>query len=189
MIDGREQMTRAGRFLYLDRAQAKIISDESAEDGSWARIIARHDGYHSIGVIHQRIVTAFKDDRWIVEDFLQPAGGKAILTPHTFRLHWLLPDWGYKMEDADCRLGIESPEGVVSLIIKTWAGRDFQPATCGIQLVRAGELLHGSGIISSTWGWVSPTYGEKIPALSFSTTVTGKLPVKFTSEWIFPEGA
>ncbi len=37
-VDDCDQMTRAGRFLWLDWAQAEVSSYEEAEDGSWERM-------------------------------------------------------------------------------------------------------------------------------------------------------
>jgi len=56
----------------------------------------------------------------------------------------------------------------------------------GVQIVRAGELVYGSGEVSPVWGWISPTYGSKIPGLSLRLKQTGELPVNFTSLWILP---
>ena len=70
-VDGREQMTRAGRFLYLDWAQASPARARPGcrmAPGSGSR--ASHDGYRRLGVTHQRQVTAFQDGRWLVEDSL-----------------------------------------------------------------------------------------------------------------------
>ena len=54
-------------------------------------------------------------------------------------------------------------------------------------LVRAGELLLGSGEVHPTWGWTSPTYGDKIPALALLVHFQGSLPLQITSEWILPD--
>jgi len=50
------------------------------------------------------------------------------------------------------------------------------------QLVRAGELLAGEGDISPTWGWISPTYSVKIPALSFSVSYVAEPTIGITTE-------
>jgi hypothetical protein len=187
MIDGCEQMTRAGRFLYLDRAQAEIIARETTADGSWERITARHDGYRQLGVMHQRSATAFRDGRWLIEDRLLPAPPSPLSVQHVARLHWLLPNWEYEIQNAEFGIRIHSPYGWISLDVQTKSAETFPPASCDLQLVRAGTLLRGSGPISPTWGWVSPTYGIKEPALSFAVTVTSSFPLVFTSEFIFPE--
>jgi hypothetical protein len=180
MIDDCQQMVPAGRFLYLDWAQAEVLDSEHAKDGSWERISAQQDGYRKLGVIHQRTVTAFSDDHWLIEDCLLPSSHSSISTPHTARLHWLLPDWKFELLEADCGLQVASPQGSFTLVIRAQIEKS-------LQLIRAGELLHGRNDFSPTWGWVSPTYGVKQPALSFSVTVEGVLPIVFVTEWRFPE--
>jgi hypothetical protein len=180
MMDNRQQMTPAGRFLYLDWAQAGVLNRDGAEDGSWERVVARHDGYQRLGAIHQRSVIAYQDERWIIEDQLLPASRSPLTTPHTARLHWLLPDWKWKVNDSRLTIEIQSPYGWVELAVSC------RLTAISLQLVRAGELLHGAGETSPTWGWVSPTYGVKTPALSFVVTAVGELPLTLTSEWRFP---
>jgi len=40
-----------------------------------------------------------------------------------------------------------------------------------VSLYRAGETLHGPLPAEPTWGWYSPTYAHKIPALAFVITI------------------
>jgi hypothetical protein len=195
MVDGREQMTRAGRFLYLDRAQAEILKHETAEDGSSERITAQHDGYLPWGMVTTRQVTIYQDDRWLVEDLIQPRRDEDLIRPwrdevqgsnHEVRLHWLLPDWTYKILPGNRGIRIQSPYGWVRLEVKATAGPNLQPATPDLQLVRSGVRVYGTGEVSPTWGWVSPTYGLKVPALSLGVVLVGPLPVTLVSEWSFP---
>ena len=55
-----------------------------------------------------------------------------------------------------------------------------------VQLVRAGELLQGSGTVEVYRGWQSPTYGVKVPALSFSIEVLNSSGAPLISEWRLP---
>ncbi len=188
MIDNRQQMTPAGRFLYLDRAEAQVLKRERVEDRSWERIAARHDGYQRLGVIHQRSVTAYQDHRWMIEDQLLPISSSMPPAPHSTRLHWLLPDWDFEILEDVFGVRIKSPYGWVELGVNlSPSAFILPPSSFRLQLVRAGDLLHGSGKISPTWGWISPTYGVKQPALSFSVTAICELPLTFTSEWKFPD--
>jgi hypothetical protein len=61
-----------------------------------------------------------------------------------------------------------------------------------VELWRGGELLSSLPALpldaaAPTLGWRSPTYGVKIPALSFAVTVEGSVPLTLTSEWALPE--
>lgn len=181
-INQQEQMTRAGRFLYLDRAQAEIVRREKADDGTWQRIVARHAGYRKLGIIHRRAVTVHRDGRWVVEDHLQASTGRR--SPVIGRLHWLLPDWPWKLNHENLKLELQSPHGWISLQVSL--GKNLQPLTFNSQLIRAGELLSGDGEAAPYMGWVSPTYAQKIPALSWSVQANVPLPFTFTSEWRFP---
>jgi hypothetical protein len=183
-VNGLDQMTRAGRFLWLDWAQADQISLKKAEDGSWQRAAAEHQGYRKLGVVHRRVVTAFREDRWLVEDSL--VADNSMMSPGdpllAIRLHWLLPDreWTLARQDNRADLQILTWQGIINLSL-SWSESQANPAD--IQLVRAGELIAGSGLASPVLGWYSPTYGVKVPALSFSLTLRSGLPCLLTSEW------
>jgi hypothetical protein len=188
-VNGLDQMTRAGRFLWLDRAQAWQVSYEG--DGDAQRLVARHDGYRRWGVIHQRSVTCGELE-WVVEDeLLQPESessqvGKSI----SARLHWLLPDWPYQLVDRSeggCIFILDSPRGQVTIKVMAQVLKSAAPVRMDIQLTRAGMLVYSVGEASPTWGWASPTYAQKEPALSWGLIVEGRLPLKFTSQWAFPD--
>jgi hypothetical protein len=180
-LNERDQMTRAGRFLYLDRAQGQINSREHADDGSWERVSVQHDGYRCWGVFHRRTVTARQDGHWLVEDSLHPIADRDVQGIQTARLHWLLPDWEYQFDHYAGILQLHSPKGTIVLSVCV------QPSALEYHLVRAGEVLFGPAEADPTRGWVSPTYASKEPALSFSTVVKSAFPIEFTSQWIFPE--
>jgi hypothetical protein len=173
-VEGRDQMTRAGRFLYVDKAQAHIVSEDQADDGSWMRLTAEHNGYHDLGITQRRSVTAQADDRWLVEDVVSSSKGQP--KPISARLHWLLPDcpWDIAASEAGhLALRLESPHGWVMITL------EIATSNANFQLVRAGEVLHGKEPGSPTHGWVSPTYANKQPALSLSVTVSEQLPLFF----------
>ncbi|MFN2264113.1 MAG: alginate lyase family protein [Anaerolineales bacterium] len=209
-IDGQDQMTYAGRFLWLDWAQAEVLDQLTGEKGKLVKIVAQHDGYTHLGVIHRRSVTCESSRKWIVEDELfatrkfpgkigkkTPSLEAAHQSGHTYRarLHWMLPDWSWKVEnvgtDQPINVQLRSPAGWINLNIgiepAPEQGQELPPVT--IQLVRAGELVYGTGSTSAVSGWVSPTYAYKIPALSLAVQAQTQLPVKFWTEWILPQVA
>jgi hypothetical protein len=193
-LNGEDQMRRAGRFLYLDWAQAQGVEYTVAEDGTWERLSARHTGYRRLGVIHQRTVTAMAlEGHWIVEDALLPDGPLHPGTQFTVCLHWLAPDWPWKIIDAESSraqdegrtaVRLRSPGGWVTVALSVEGG---DVASRNLLITRAGKLVYGSGVIKPTWGWSSPTYGEKIPALSMRLLVEGKLPLVLKSAWSFAD--
>jgi len=210
-VNGLDQMRRAGRFLYLDWAQAEVdgkVSHYQEDARSWRRLTAQHDGYRNLGVIHRRSVEACPDGNWVILDSLL-----ATQSPRTGRsekwegdrlpsenrpsrgcsacIHWLLPDWTFEVEDSPSRTGakirVSSPHGWVGLVFSLNDQSVFTGEPLQLQIVRAGELVYGSGAVPPILGWSSPTYGVKIPALSVRVTVDGYLPFSISSNWIFPE--
>jgi hypothetical protein len=186
-LDGQDQMTRASRFLYLDWANAAYGPHFESGLDYFQLISAETDAYARFKINHERLVTVFKEERWLVEDKLRSAGSgtaaKSALTPaHTYRLHWLLPDWGWQLQqkDAKVELRLQSPHGWVNMVISA-----SQPVK-RVAIIRAGELLQGDGLLSPAFGWISPTYGIKIPAISLAVEVQSEQNILFSSEFVFP---
>jgi hypothetical protein len=182
-INQRNQMTAAGRFLFVDRAQAEVL--EAADD----RLTACHDGYQRMGWVHQRTLQAVPQGWLVIDRVLPSMPGKLPGATVKARLQWLLPDWTWEMQGACLRL--LSPAGWVELEVtaefKAASGQPAAPDSLAVQLVRAGALLFGSGEISPTWGWSSPTYGYKYPALSLGVSLKGSAPLTLTSRWRIPQ--
>jgi hypothetical protein len=184
-MDGRDQMTRAGKFLWEDWAQARVVRDDLAGDTFPRRISAAQDGYRKLGVLHTRIVELHGPDEWLISDRLDPVGKQ--VGEHSFRLQWLLPDaepfingvggdgWYWQMQDNI--LTISSKLGIVHIEVKTAPG-DIKP---GMHIYRMGELLAGTEAARPTWGWYSPTYGVKEPAISLAVTLTARPPAVFVT--------
>lgn len=175
-VEGRHQMTRAGKFLWLDWAQAKNIETVKDDAGRLVKLSAQHNGYRKIGIIHRRSVNITAKDKWEIVDKLD-GNGKTIQA----RLHWLLPDWPWELEGNDLR--VKSLHGWISLKVEIKGNNIFSAAS---QLGRAGKIIAGDGEVDAVIGWVSPTYGSKQPALSFAVNVHSSNPVQITSTWEFP---
>jgi hypothetical protein len=182
-INDQEQMRRTGRFLYLDWAQAERVEGEQNADGSWRRLVAWHAGYRRLGAWHQRSVSALQNGNWQVEDTLLPINPKPtrLASQLKIRLHWLLPDWPWEL--AGSTLQVLSPVGKVGVTVGvTDTGQTLEPTIC---LARAGQNLLDAQPVPPTWGWVSPTYSMKQPALSFSATALCSPGAVFTTRWSF----
>jgi hypothetical protein len=149
MLDEREQMTRTGRFLWLDWAQARVLT----RDPGPTRATAEHDGYRRLGLTHRRHVEAGRQE-WLVRD--QVLGD---VSGHLGRLHWLLPDWPWRIQGDT--LSLLSPRGRVRVQVRGHS----------LSLVRAGRRIAGRARPLPTHGWVSPTYGVKQPALALIVDV------------------
>jgi asparagine synthase (glutamine-hydrolysing) len=164
MVGGRDQMTRAGRFLWLDWAQARVAL---ASECGLKVARASHDGYKKIGAVHQRSVFwSEEDDFWIVIDEIVGKGTQSC------RLHWLFPDTNHDLQGSS--LGLDTSAGAFKV---NWrCSTDSQ-----ISLARAGEIISGAGDCDQTRGWGSLYYSEKIPALSLAMECMARLPVRFVT--------
>lgn len=178
-VDGEEQMTRASRFLYLGWAGASL-KRRLAEDSDVLQLTARTYAYGRLGVRHERVVTALQPGLWRMEDDLL----NLRLKPHRFRLHWLLPDWEWKLEKdgPGMLLALKSPHGWVHVRVVTSGGAPLA------SLDRAGERLHGAGEPAVQSGWESPTYSVKLPALALAVEVESPDNVRFVTEFSLPSG-
>jgi hypothetical protein len=170
-VNGQEQMTLAGRFLWLDWAQAEVLGHELGEDGYLSWVTAEHDGYLKLGLHHQRKLSAMENG-WEVMDSVLPHGERDV-SYHEVSLTWLLPDWDWNAESKDT-LHFIGPEFAIKLQI---SGAEQ------INLVRGGETLLGTIPARPSWGWHSLTYAAKVPALLVIALWIGRLPVTFTSRW------
>jgi hypothetical protein len=171
-VDNRDQMTRGGRFLTLDWFPAfskRLIATDEEVSG---RLMAYHKGYR--GVRHERVLTVFGDERWQVEDTLVSQ------QPHLYRLHWLLPDWEWKLElrEQGLEIRLRSPRGWVRVVMLDLSSE--------FSMVRAGEVVYGQRDALPFEGWVSPTYGQKLPALSLAWEARSQGSHHFMTEFLFP---
>ncbi len=184
-VNGQDQMTRAGRFLYVDWLNAYRQDENVTDPEMLQRVRGRYRTFR-LGYRHTRYVTALADGRWRVEDEILrlswlPWGRR---TMNSYRLHWLLPDWEWKVEyrEAGFDVHIKSPHGQV--ILRVSGGTPL--TSDALTIARAGEMVHGQGPAEPTRGWVSPTYGVKVPALSAAVEIHSADDVQFTSEFLFP---
>ena len=181
-VDGRDQMTRGGRFLTLDWFPAFSKNVLEADEKIIGRIHSHHKGYRKLGILHERVVTVFTDEHWEVKDnliYTRPG-------EHVFRLHWLLLDGEWELEDRKLGYGIKvkSPYGWV--ILRITPDLHLPSSDSKFEIVRAGSLVHGKCDTLPFEGWYSPTYGQKITALSLTLEVTSLKRFSLVSEFIFP---
>jgi hypothetical protein len=154
-----------------------------ADEDILGRIISYHKGYLRLGIRHERVATVFTDEHWEVKDnlvYTKPG-------EHVFRLHWLLLDGEWELENLKLGYGVrvKSPHGWVTLRITP----DLRLSKNDVQLiiVRAGNLIYGKYAPLPFEGWFSPTYGQKIHALSLTLEVTSSKNFSLVSEFIFPK--
>jgi Heparinase II/III-like protein/Heparinase II/III N-terminus len=175
MVDRRDQMRRAGRFLWLDWAQASGRSFSTDGGNSPDCFEGEHDGYRHLGVRHRRMVQSVTEDAWVIVDDLRGIG------EHELRLHWLLPDFPLEMLS-------ESPLCVAFSAENMrfhWNIFSISPGCSAI--IRGGKNVSQFASYKheddeeKLLGWESPTYGELCPAVSLVYRVTAPLPVRIVT--------
>ena len=170
-VDGKDQMRRFSRFLWIDWARGSNLKHTADCECEYWR--GEHDGYKRLGVSHQRTIERHADV-WNVRDDILGDG------QHRARLHWLLPDFPAVVDDSAGTVQLKTPKGSVHIRAKCATHANFT-------LVRGGERVAGkvSDRDESARGWVSPTYASKQPALSLALEAYGKLPIMFETVFEF----
>ena len=164
-VDGKDQMRRFSRFLWLDWAQgACLMCRRDGECDSWQ---GEHNGYRRLGVNHRRTVER-QGDLWNITDDITGDG------PHRISLHWLLPDFSRVIDTEAQIVKLDTPRGVVVIRTTCSVAADFS-------IVCAGQKIAGQTSPSDdvTRGWVSHTYASKVPALSLRLDAQAPLPIRF----------
>lgn len=181
MVDRRDQMRRAGRFLWVDWVQASGRSFSTPFSASSPTNLTdspncfegEHDGYRRLGVKHRRTVQCVSEAAWVIVDDLLGGG------EHELRLHWLLPDLPFEMID-------DLPfSAVLSAEKMRFRWNVFSSSAGSPAIIRGGKILagdfEGSNREEELLGWESPTYGELCPAISLLYRVQAPLPVRIVT--------
>ncbi len=171
-VDYQDQMERAGRFLWLNRAQATWQIDGQS-------ISAQHSGYRQRGILHARKLEWFPPCVWQVIDRIEVT--REPVDSHCFSLHWLLPDWLWELREG--QLFLAAPMGKIAIKIAVKSeGNQIEPQ---FRIIRAGQVILGKEANQPTFGWVSPTYLKRYPALSFQIETRHTPPLEIVTTWEF----
>jgi hypothetical protein len=176
-IDHRDQMRRAGRFLWVDWAQASGRSHSSPDRAYPDRFEGEHDGYKRFCVKHRRMVQWLAEAGWVIVDDIEGSG------VHDVRLHWLAVDLPYEFSDSPFQVAFTAGQSRVR-----WNILASVPGSAAV--VRAGKQA-GSGRKTSApevagadtqlLGWESPTYGDLRPAVSLVYETRSQLPMRYVT--------
>jgi hypothetical protein len=176
MVDHRDQMRRAGRFLWVDWAQASGRSYSVSGRACADRFEGEHDGYKRLGVKHRRAVQWLADAGWVVVDDID---GPCV---HDVRLHWLMADLPYEVSASPFQVVFTSGQSQVRCNILS-----SSPGNGAI--IRAGARVEGNSVCADTQllGWESPTYGDLRPAVSLVYEIRSQLPVRIVTAMLIDE--
>ncbi|MGA8868531.1 MAG: alginate lyase family protein [Candidatus Sulfotelmatobacter sp.] len=169
-VDRRDQMRRAGRFLWVDWAQASGRSHSSREHCRPDSFEGEHDGYRRIGVKHRRAVQWLPDGGWVIVDDLLGTG------EHEARLHWLAADLPFEVSEMPFQVTFASNYAPIRWGI-------FASAPGEAAIIRGGKTSAPEVAAADTalLGWESPTYGELRPAVSLVYRANTRLPLRFVT--------
>jgi hypothetical protein len=169
-VDHHDQMRRAGRFLWVDWAQASGRSHSSPGQPYAHRFEGEHDGYKRFGVTHHRTVQWLAGSGWVIVDDMEGSG------VHDLRLHWLAADLPYQVSDSPFQVMFTAGQSRVRWSI-------FASSVGNAAIVRAGVRVEGNSADTDTQllGWESPTYGDLRPAVSIIYRTRSQLPVRFVT--------
>jgi hypothetical protein len=179
-VDHQEQMRRAGRFLWIDWAQASGRVNSSGKNARKDYFEGEHAGYQRIGVTHRRMVRWLPECGWIIVDDLLGRGA------HEARLHWLLPELPLEVHDSESQVAFKSECSLIRWKI-------FCSAAGSFSIVRAGERIQTKAVETESaqanlsddelqiLGWESPTYGELRPAVSLIYQARAEMPFRFVT--------
>ena len=170
-VDGRDQMRRAGRFLWLDWAQASGRLHSSTNGARLDRFEGAHDGYRRIGVTHRRMVQWLPAVGWVVVDDIEGVG------KHDIRLHWLAADFPFDASVSPFQVVFSYGQSRVRWNIFSSSAGKGAIIRAGVQVGEPPALMEDVRML----GWESPTYGNLRPAVSLLYQVQSPLPLRLVT--------
>ncbi len=171
-VDGRDQMRRGGRFLWVDWAQASGRQYFPPRQSYATRFEGEHDGYRHLGIKHRRSVEWLPDAGWIVVDDVEGLG------MHDLSLQWLTPDFPYEICESPFEVAFDTSGSHIR-----WNILCSTPSK--LVVIRAGKQIwptkNDNAIFTQLLGWEAPTYGVLQPAISLLCLTRSRLPVRFAT--------
>src|SRR5580700_4746077 len=196
-VDGRDQMRRAGRFLWLDWAQASGGLHSSTGTALTSPVRSdhfegAHDGYRRIGVTHHRMVQWLPAVGWIIVDDIVAHNDKDGAGEHVVRLHWLAADFPFDASLSPFQVVFSCGQSRVRWnIFSSSAGRGAivraGVQVSGVQVSRLQvsrvQVNEGASLTEDPQllGWESPTYGDLRPAVSLLYQAQARLPLRLVT--------
>lgn len=179
------QMQKAGRFLWLNWAQAYLRYHIIDPIDHRIEIQTEHNGYRRIGVKVERKVDLVEERLLIVEDRIHSTKNRRDDFEHPVhvQLHWLLADSPWQVGELEngWMILLDSKAGNIPIKITSPGS-----ISTDLSIVRGGEMVYGTPRHASVYGWYSPTYNYKEPALSVILEGLSSTPFSFVTIWEFP---
>ena len=155
-VDGQDQAKQQGAFQWTKPFACTLIKSETGADGC-LRLLAEHQGYRELGVLHRRALAVFADGRVLVVDRLLGEGR------HRLALNYHCDGTLRELEG-----GWLLESGEVALAIA----------------LQGGDCRHFHGSLEPLAGWRSKAYGTKAPCAQLQLRYDGDLPHSFTTHLV-----
>ncbi|MGH2606044.1 MAG: heparinase II/III family protein, partial [Anaerolineales bacterium] len=176
LLDGREPMERAGRFLWTRWAQARLLGRWRSANGALEALTAEHSGYRSLGILVLRTVVRAGDEAWLIADDIVGEGD------HSISCRWLLPDGKQELEGSKVTVELAGARAALEA-----AGNGVK-----VGIYRAGRLIGGqpvgARVEAEALGWYSPSYDALVPGLMVAFGFEGSLPQRIETRIVLDGG-
>lgn len=149
-VDDHDQASYINGFMWKDAYEAKLVFREEIDGRLY--LLARHNGYESIGVTHWRGIIVDPHYRCFVWDRLVGEGN------HSLILRWHLQEAPQKSGD---KFFVDSENSIE------------------LNVINAHGIKVSRGKLNPISGWKSHGYGEKSPISTIEAVYCGKLPHEF----------
>lgn len=152
-VDGRDQMERVGKFMWLPWIRGKVNCRYHSPDGAVDYFEGEHDGYlrGENPVAYRRGIFRMGDSIWVIIDRVESR------RPHDYRLHWLFQEFPYQRNEEENKLTLNV--GDSRLIFQMACNQMMEWVS-----IRSGDR-------SSPEGWYAPYYNTLEKAISVSARV------------------
>lgn len=174
VLDGREPMERAGRFLWTGWAQGRFLGRWRSANGALEALIAEHSGYRRFGIRILRTVVRAGDEAWLIADDVVGEG------VHSISCRWLLPDGKQELEGNKVTVELGRARAAMEA-----AGNGVK-----VGLYREGRLIGGHPVEAraEALGWYSPTYDALVPGVTVAFGFEGSLPQRMETRIVVDGG-
>ena len=173
-IDGLDQMERCSRFMWLHWAAGRIIRRSVDANGRLRLLEGEHNGYlRRVGVVHRRAILVIAGRVWVVVDDLLGEG------VHQLSSQWVFPQATLESQ-APSQFRLRCPVGSFTTSFFSF-GEQGGAGTPELAVVR--------GSLDTVYGWFSPGYLHKEPALSIVASSLCELPARRLTVIAFADDA
>ena len=149
-VDNQDQATYLNGFMWQNSYVAELIF--SSESDNQIQLLAKHNGYKKLGVVHWRGILVDCENGFVVWDYLTGVGS------HHLTLRWHICS-DFRKENNKFIADLERP-----LVLS---------------IANMNELQIQQGNESDIAGWKASQYGKKAPALMLNISKNGALPEEF----------